>query len=533
MPTPFTTVTNGQTIDANHINELHDPVNKIERGLAFAAGLTTGTSTAYVATMTPGPATNEYGTLAVVYWHVDCGVDPTLALNGHAPLYIYKTESAKVGAGELASGTFCLLFCNGTKWFVVQQSGADNTNASSAFSTGQVPLSRGGTGSDLSATGGSSQFLKQTSSGGNISVGGILTNDLPASIDCAKFANGSVSNTEFQYLDGVTSGIQSQLDGKAASSHNHAASAITSGQLALARGGTGADLSATGGTGQVLRQSSSGAPITVSALTHTDVGAAAASHNHAASEITSGTLAVARGGTGLGSLGSALQQIRVDAGGTALEFFTDSASGLPTDGSGAMTGALIMTGPVPQRGASILCQHTANTTDRLYWNIAATGYFTWTSNNTNTIFRLDASNVSCFQPINLAAAMTAPSTSNFGIWRHTTIANVVQAPAGATVRTLVAPISVPNTSVATTIGSVSGMTQCKFLVEVDGMGAIMLAWDGSTLSIWKGLADTNLVVSGSPAAAEVGFGVSSSNIQAKHALVGGAKNCTVTFMPGR
>ena len=33
-----------------------------------------------------------------------------------------------------------------------------------------------------------------------------------AAIDAAKIANGNVSNTEFQYLDGVTSAIQTQLD---------------------------------------------------------------------------------------------------------------------------------------------------------------------------------------------------------------------------------------------------------------------------------------------------------------------------------
>ncbi len=37
-----------------------------------------------------------------------------------------------------------------------------------------------------------------------------------AAIDASKLADGSVSNAEFQYLDGVTSDIQTQLDGKAA-----------------------------------------------------------------------------------------------------------------------------------------------------------------------------------------------------------------------------------------------------------------------------------------------------------------------------
>ena len=45
--------------------------------------------------------------------------------------------------------------------------------------------------------------------------------------------------TELNYTDGVTSNIQTQLNGKAAASHNHAASNITSGTLPVARGGTG------------------------------------------------------------------------------------------------------------------------------------------------------------------------------------------------------------------------------------------------------------------------------------------------------
>jgi recombinational DNA repair protein RecR len=34
-------------------------------------------------------------------------------------------------------------------------------------------------------------------------------------LDASKIANGNVSNTEFQYLDGVTSAIQTQLNTKA------------------------------------------------------------------------------------------------------------------------------------------------------------------------------------------------------------------------------------------------------------------------------------------------------------------------------
>jgi hypothetical protein len=49
------------------------------------------------------------------------------------------------------------------------------------------------------------------------------------------------------------------------------ASQITASQLALARGGTKSDLSATGGTSQVLKQVSTGAPVTVGQLASSDL----------------------------------------------------------------------------------------------------------------------------------------------------------------------------------------------------------------------------------------------------------------------
>lgn len=46
-----------------------------------------------------------------------------------------------------------------------------------------------------------------------------------------------------------------------------------------------------------------------------------------ASAITAGTLPIARGGTGLSAIGTSLQQIRVNSGGTVLEYFTPTAGG--------------------------------------------------------------------------------------------------------------------------------------------------------------------------------------------------------------
>ncbi len=85
------------------------------------------------------------------------------------------------------------------------------------------------------------------------------------------FALGA--NAQNQLVTGLNADL---LDGQTAadfalSAHNHSAGNITSGILDLTRGGTGADLSATGGANQFVRQSTSGGAFTVSAITDADV----------------------------------------------------------------------------------------------------------------------------------------------------------------------------------------------------------------------------------------------------------------------
>ena len=182
-------------------------------------------------------------------------------------------DAAKIGAGSVSNTEFGYLdgVTSGIQAQLDGKAPSSHTHAASDIASGQVALARGGTGSDLSATGGAGQVLKQTSAGGAVSVSALTASDMPSSIDASKIGSGSVSNTEFGYLDGVTSSLQAQLDGKAASSHTHPASDIASGQVALARGGTGSDLSATGGAGQVLKQTSAGGAVSVSALTASDM----------------------------------------------------------------------------------------------------------------------------------------------------------------------------------------------------------------------------------------------------------------------
>ena len=82
------------------------------------------------------------------------------------------------------------------------------------------------------------------------------TNDsIPTGISAEKIANGTISDTEFQYLNGVTSAIQTQLDAKAA--------AITGGASTIAT----SDLTAS----RALASNSSG-KVAVSSVTATELG---------------------------------------------------------------------------------------------------------------------------------------------------------------------------------------------------------------------------------------------------------------------
>lgn len=59
----------------------------------------------------------------------------------------------------------------------------------------------------------SGEFIRHN--GTNWVDSAIQASDIPAGVDAAKIADGTVSNAEFQALNGVTSAIQTQLDGKA------------------------------------------------------------------------------------------------------------------------------------------------------------------------------------------------------------------------------------------------------------------------------------------------------------------------------
>ena len=212
--------------------------------------------------------------------------------------------------------------------------------------SGTLALARGGTQTDLSATGGAGQFLKQSSTGAAVTVGAIASTDLPTHTHAATdvtsgklalarggtLADLSATGGAGQFLKQSSTGAAVTVGAIASTdlpTHTHAATDVTSGTLALARGGTQTDLSATGGAGQFLKQSSSGAAVTVGAIASTDLP----THTHAATDVTSGKLALVRGGTNQ-SAWQAGTCVQVNSSGTALE------SAASACGSGGGTSSL-------------------------------------------------------------------------------------------------------------------------------------------------------------------------------------------------
>lgn len=150
--------------------------------------------------------------------------------------------------------------------------------------TGQASLAQGGTGADLSATGGSGQYVKQASAGGPLTVGTIPASDLASTGDLTRTNDTNVTLT----LGGTPTGALLKATSLALG---------WTGTLALSRGGTAADLSATGGAGQYLKQATLGGAVTVGTIPASDI---ASSGNLTSANDTNVTVTL--GGTPTGSL---------------------------------------------------------------------------------------------------------------------------------------------------------------------------------------------------------------------------------------
>jgi hypothetical protein len=85
------------------------------------------------------------------------------------------------------------------------------------------------TGTDHTVSGLTSGQVLRATGATSFAFQALQATDLPGGIDAAKIGGGAVDNTEFGYLDGVTAGIQGQLDAKLATATYTSASSINPG----------------------------------------------------------------------------------------------------------------------------------------------------------------------------------------------------------------------------------------------------------------------------------------------------------------
>ena len=265
--------------------------------------------------------------------------------------------------------------------------------------------------------------------------------------------------TELNYLDGVTSNIQAQLNGKAASSHTHnyagsssAGGAATSankvnvttltsqnlndyrtpGTFFCAGGGntctnkpSGIDnfgmyvIQSAGGwytqilygsdddmytrrwasnswTGWVKFYSTGNKP------TAAAIGAAAASHNHSAANITSGTLAIARGGTGATTAAAARTALGITPANIGAAASNHTHSYLPLSG-GTLTGTLTARAITPAADST----YDIGTSSVRYRNVYADTFTGSLSGNATT-----ASKLATARTISLSGAVSGSASFN-------------------------------------------------------------------------------------------------------------------------
>ena len=168
----------------------------------------------------------------------------------------------------------------------------------------------------------------------------------------------TTTSTELNYVDGVTSAIQTQLDAKGtvstlsdlgitatATELNYVDGVTSDIQTQIDAKGTGS-VTSVGGTGTVQGLTLSG---TVTSSGNLTLGGSL-SDIDLTSQVT-GALPIANGGTNLTALGTAGQVLTVNGAGTALEYASVSSGGVTSvDVSGGTSGLTTTGGPITSSG---------------------------------------------------------------------------------------------------------------------------------------------------------------------------------------
>lgn len=266
-------------------------------------------------------------------------------------------------------------------------------------SNGDVLTYDGTTAKWINGTGGGSGTVTQFSFTNANGISGVVTNSTTtpnltldiSGLNAAKIADGSVSNTEFQYLDGVTSNIQTQLNAKGSGS-------VTTVSVVTANGFAGSVANAT----------------TTPAITISTTITGILSGN--------GTAISAASSTGSGDVVLAISPTLVTP--TLGVATATSINGLTiTSSTGTLTIANLQTLTVTTGGALVLASHTLT----LAGDATISGTNTGDQTTSGTSNRITVSNGSTNPVIDIAAtyvgqsSITTLGTITTGTWNATKI----------------------------------------------------------------------------------------------------------------
>jgi hypothetical protein len=348
--------------------------------------------------------------------------------NGNLTIALATHAASFIGSGTVAlarGGLAADISTTGGAGFVLKQTSAGaavtvaaiaatdlptHNHVASNITSGTLALAIGGLAADISTTGGSRHFLKQTSAGSAVSVSALAATELGTSgspgtdtflrgdltWQTLSGGGGGGAPTDASYLVIATNTNLSQeraivigtglssTDGGAngnltiaLASHTHAAGDIQSGTLALARGGLAADLSATGGTAQFLKQSTAGGAITVGTIAATEVGTSGtpSTSTFLRGDMTWSTTGGSGGGTKSYGYFTPLDNVPQTSGFATLDTRTAGVPVLdfdPTAVEAATFTGLLPEAAVTTNGLKIRIAWTADTvtnTDAVVWGI--------------------------------------------------------------------------------------------------------------------------------------------------------------------
>ena len=172
-------------------------------------------------------------------------IELTGTLSGNINVKTFANDAKPYIVFNNTSGSFSLTFKTNTGNGVTLVQGqktiiySDGTNMVSAVDTGQLSTSRTITLSGDVTGSVATDFSTNPTITTAIGTGVVVNADVNASaaIDASKIADGSISNTEFQRLNGVSSDIQTQINSKIDGSSLNANN-LNSGTVPNARYGT-------------------------------------------------------------------------------------------------------------------------------------------------------------------------------------------------------------------------------------------------------------------------------------------------------